>query len=193
MSKKFHRRDRTRLSGRNVVETLNDVLRVFNQGLPEDERLLPVKTPEDLFALRRTLSARSPIKDAFAGRTNRSVSSDGVGSNSGIQQALSTIATNAWRARHRMMRAQNGDAKEDTKRVIRHIEAVFDALNQIGVEVRDMEGRPYDSGMALKVVSFEPTPGLSKEEVSETIKPTITWQGKLIQMGEVIVGTPPAM
>jgi hypothetical protein len=44
--------------------------------------------------------------------------------------------------------------------------------------------------MALKVISFEQTPGLSREEIKETIKPSIIWQGRLLQTGEVIVGTP---
>jgi molecular chaperone GrpE (heat shock protein) len=77
------------------------------------------------------------------------------------------------------------------KRVYRHVEAIFEALKQMGVEYIDPVGRPYDSGMALKVVTFEPTPGLSKEEIKETVKPSVIWQGRLIQMGEVIVGTPP--
>ncbi len=189
MSKKYHRRDKTRLTSRNAVETLNDVLRAFNYALPEDERHLPVKTPRDLCALRLKLSAQSQARAGHAVEAKSSVANSDVIPPS-LVQALSTIATNTWRARHRIMNSDNGDAKEDMKRVVRHIDAVFDALSQIGVEVRDMQGRPYDAGMALKVISFEPTPGLSQEEVSETIKPTITWEGKLIQMGEVIVGIP---
>lgn len=189
MPKKLHRRDKTRLTSRNAVKTLNDVLRAFNHALPEDERFLPVKTPGDLYALRQKLSAQSLVK---AGHPVGAKSSDANGDAIpfSVVQAISTIATNTWRARNRMMNSDNGDAKEEMKRVVRHIDAVFDALSQIGVEVRDMQGRPYDAGMALKVISFEPTPGLSEEEVSETIKPTITWEGKLIQMGEVIVGIP---
>jgi hypothetical protein len=44
--------------------------------------------------------------------------------------------------------------------------------------------------MALNVVSFEPTSGLTSEEIKETIKPSVALHGRLIQMGEVIVGTP---
>jgi len=44
--------------------------------------------------------------------------------------------------------------------------------------------------MSLKVISFQPTPGLGRERVIETIKPTIYFKGKAIQMGEVIVGRP---
>jgi hypothetical protein len=44
--------------------------------------------------------------------------------------------------------------------------------------------------MSLKVVAFQPTPGIGRERVIETIKPTIYFKGKAIQMGEVIVGRP---
>jgi hypothetical protein len=107
-----------------------------------------------------------------------------------VLKAFATIATNAWRAKTKMVNPDTGEAKEEMKRVYRHIEAIFESLNQIGIDTIDPIGRVYDSGMALRVVSFEPTPGLSNEEITETIKPTVAWQGRLIQIGEVIVGTP---
>lgn len=105
-------------------------------------------------------------------------------------KTAANIVTNAWRAKLKMVDADTNEPTETMKRVYRHIEAIFDALKQMGIEHTDPAGRTYDSGMALKVVTFEPTPGLSKEEIKETIKPSVTWQGRLIQMGEVIVGTP---
>lgn len=106
------------------------------------------------------------------------------------EKSIATIATNAWRAKIKMVDSNTGEAKEDMRRVYRHIEAIFESLKGIGVETIDPTGRAYDSGMALKVISFEQTPGLSKEEIKETIKPSVSWQGRLIQIGEVIVGTP---
>lgn len=107
-----------------------------------------------------------------------------------IAKTFATIATNTWRAKVKMVDSGTGEAKEEMKRVYRHIEAIDESLKQIGVETIDPVGRAYDSGMALKVVTFEPTPGLSNEEIKETIKPSVAWQGRLIQIGEVIVGTP---
>jgi hypothetical protein len=109
-----------------------------------------------------------------------------------VVNAVAQIATNAWRAKMRMVNPDNGEPREDMSRVYRHVEAIFDTLHQLGVETTDPAGRNYHSGMALKVVTFEPTPGLSKEEIKETIRPSISWQGRLIQMGEVVVGTPVA-
>jgi len=179
----------TTLSARNAVETLNDLLRVVNKLLPESSKLIPVSTPKDLFALRQRIKGLSPITDVKTVKREAPVRQLDVDMKTVIS-ALSNIATNAWRARNKMIDSDNGETKEEMKRVYRHIEAQFDTLSQIGIEVRDLRGRPYDAGMALKVISFEPQPGLSKDEVVETIKPTVTWNGKLIQMGEVIVGTP---
>ncbi len=106
------------------------------------------------------------------------------------EKAIASLATNAWRAKVRMLDADTGEVKDDMKRVYRHIEAIVESLKQLGVETIDQTERNYDSGMALKVVSFEPTPGVSKETIKETIKPSVIWQGRLIQIGEIIVGTP---
>ena len=105
-------------------------------------------------------------------------------------KTAANIITNAWRAKVKMLDTDTNEPTEPMKRVYRHVEAIFDALKQMDVEHLDPVGRAYDSGMALKVITFEPTPGLSKEEIKETIKPSVTWRGRLIQMGEVIVGTP---
>jgi len=106
------------------------------------------------------------------------------------EKPLASLATNAWRAKARMLDTDTGEVKDDMKRVYRHIEAIVESLKQLGVETIDQTERNYDSGMALKVISFEPTPGVSKETIKETIKPSVIWQGRLIQIGEIIVGTP---
>ena len=101
-----------------------------------------------------------------------------------------SVATNAWRAKNKMVDAESSEPLDDMRRVYRHIEGIFNAFDELDLCTIDPTGKAYDSGMALKVISFEPTPGLSHEEITETIKPSITWQGRLLQTGEVIVGTP---
>jgi len=107
-----------------------------------------------------------------------------------ILKILASIATNAWRAERRIVDPDTNEPKGDMKLLYRDVNAIRKALELLGVKTIDPTGRAYDSGMALKVISFEPTPGFSKEQIKETIKPSVTWQGCLIQMGEVIVGTP---
>lgn len=105
--------------------------------------------------------------------------------------SIASIATQAWHAKNKMVDPETGEARDEMRRVYRHIENILDALKLIHVDIIDPIGRAYDSGMALKVISFEETPGFSKEEIKETLRPTIMLQERImIQMGEVIVGTP---
>jgi hypothetical protein len=78
------------------------------------------------------------------------------------------------------------------RRAYRHLESTWDALAQAGVQIRDHTGEPVPEGgiYALKTIAFQPTPGLSRETAIETIKPTIYYKDQMIQMGEVIIGTP---
>ena len=100
------------------------------------------------------------------------------------------IGTGLWRLRQKLVKPGTTQPLDEMRRPYRHLESVWDALAQAGVEIQDHTDKPFDSGMSLKVVSFQPTPGLGRERVIETIKPTIYFKGKSIQMGEVIVGIP---
>jgi hypothetical protein len=43
--------------------------------------------------------------------------------------------------------------------------------------------------MMVTVIAYEPSPTLQRNTIIETIKPTIFYDGKPIQIAEVIVGT----
>lgn len=105
-------------------------------------------------------------------------------------KALASIATNAWKARCKMVDDQSGEPREEMKRVYRHIEGIFDTFRELGLEVKDHTGDVFDYGLPLKVVTTQPTAGITKERVTETIKPTVYWQNRIIQMGEVVIATP---
>lgn len=100
------------------------------------------------------------------------------------------IATNAWRARAKMIDPASNEPYEAMARVYRHVENILEDIAKMGLRLWDPNGEIYDSGMALKVVAFQPTPGLQRERVLETIRPSVYWEDRLLQMGEVIVGTP---
>ncbi len=98
------------------------------------------------------------------------------------------MGTNFWRLQRRL--TAGGEAPQEMKRILRDVEAMDDALNQAGIEVKDHTGEKYVDGMALKVIVRQPAPGIECETVIETIKPTIYIGDNLIQRGEVIVGVP---
>jgi len=104
--------------------------------------------------------------------------------------ALAKIATNAWRLKSKMVDPETGETRDEMKRGYRYLEGICESLGDIGVETIDETGRAYDSGMALKVIGFDETAGLSREVIKETVKPTVRRQGRRVQMGEIIVGTP---
>ena len=164
------------------------VIKEFNIPLPEEQRLPMMLDETGLHSNRAEgnhLNAQTvQLSNAASSPQKMEVVSPS------FAKTFATIATNVWRAETKMVDSESGETKEEMKRVYRHIEAIIEALKQIGVETIDPVGRVYDSGMALKVVSFEQTSGLSNEEIKETIKPSVVCQGRLIQIGEVIVGTP---
>ncbi|WP_019633116.1 hypothetical protein [Actinomadura atramentaria] len=95
------------------------------------------------------------------------------------------LATSLWRLRTRV--AADPDAP---RAVVRHADTAWDALADAGVEVKDHLGDPFDPGLSLTVVAFQPTPGLAREQVIETIRPSVYLHGETLQTAEVIVGTP---
>lgn len=103
---------------------------------------------------------------------------------------LADIGTGLWRLRQKMVKPGTDQPLDEMRRAYRHLESVWDALVQAGAEIQDHTDKPFDPGMSLKVVSYQPMPGLGRERVIETIKPTIYFKGKAIQMGKVIVGRP---
>lgn len=105
-------------------------------------------------------------------------------------EVLVDLSTGLWRLRQKMHRPGTQQPLDEVKRAYRHLESVWDALAAAGVDIQDYSDCPFDPGMSLKVVSFQPTPGLSRDLIVETIKPSIYLKGKPIQMGEVIVATP---
>jgi hypothetical protein len=105
-------------------------------------------------------------------------------------KVMADLATNAWKAKTKMIDSSSGEARDEMKRVYRHIEAMFENFKEIGLEIKDHTGDAFDYGLPLAVVAAQPTQGISTERVIETLKPTIYWQERMIQMGEVIIATP---
>lgn len=98
------------------------------------------------------------------------------------------IGTVIWRLRRRL--PADSELAEQTRRISRDLESAWDTLRQGGIEIKDHSGEKYDGGMALHVIAFQPVVGLSREQIIETIKPTIYCNNKIVRMGDVIVGVP---
>jgi hypothetical protein len=103
---------------------------------------------------------------------------------------LAQLGTDLWRLRSKMIEPGTDRPLDSMRRAFRHLESAWDALAAEGVTVQDHTDTPFDAGLSLKVIAFQPTPGLASERIIETIKPSVYLKGQPIQMGEVIVGTP---
>jgi hypothetical protein len=107
-----------------------------------------------------------------------------------LSAALGGLATQVWRARSRIIDPATGEPREEMKRVHRHVEGALDVLKQMGLTMNDWVNQPYDAGLPVKVLTFQPTPGLSRDTILEAVRPTVIWKDRLLQLGEVIVGIP---
>ncbi|MGA3008137.1 MAG: hypothetical protein ABSE59_09630 [Opitutaceae bacterium] len=103
---------------------------------------------------------------------------------------IAEIATHVWRAKGKLVDPASGQPREETRRIYRHVESTLDVLAQMGVAIRDQLNEPYDPGLPVNVLTFQPTPGLSRDMIIEVVRPTVIWQERVLQLGEVVVGTP---
>lgn len=101
--------------------------------------------------------------------------------------AFAELATHVWRARNRLGSAP----PEVARRSLRHLEAAIETLRQLEVTSKDWLNEPYDPGLPLKVISFQPTAGLVRDTIIEVVRPAVFWQNRLMQSGEVVVGRSP--
>ncbi len=104
--------------------------------------------------------------------------------------SMAGLATQVWRSRNRIIDPATGEPREEMRRVHRHIEGAFEIFTEMGLSIKDWLNQPYDAGLPVKVLTFQPTPGIERDTVLEAVRPTVIWKDRLLQMGEVIVGIP---
>ncbi|MGA2032915.1 MAG: hypothetical protein ABSG68_11695 [Thermoguttaceae bacterium] len=109
-----------------------------------------------------------------------------------LARFLAEVGTNLWRLRLKMLQPGTDQPLEDMRRPYRHVQSMWDTLTQEGVDIHDHTGEIVPEGgvYGLKVLASQPTPGVGREMVLETIRPTIRYRKQTIQMGEVILAKP---
>lgn len=103
---------------------------------------------------------------------------------------LVDVANNAWKARGRLVGSGQGEQPPEFRRLERNIDAIIDSLATIEIVAQDHTGERFDFGLPIRVVASQPQPGIDRDVVTETIKPTVTFRGKILQRGEVVIATP---
>lgn len=108
-----------------------------------------------------------------------------------VAKLFRAAGTAVWKLEQRMLYAETKEPRDEYRRLWRHVEAIKDALTDIGVDIVDWTNKRYDEGMSLKVVSEEERPGTKESEIVETLLPTIRFRKQIqLQQGEVVVSRP---
>jgi len=100
------------------------------------------------------------------------------------------VATELWRLRTKLTKEGTDEPREEARRLFRHVASAWDVLSEAGVAIQHHTGQPFRSGLAVEVIAFQPTDGLSRETIIETVRPSIYFNGRPVQQGQIIVGTP---
>lgn len=158
---------------RPAIRDLRAALRQRRQ--PQEFRIRSSGWPPDALAALESLAQDGAARPASAADI------DGHAARS-----VADMVTNLWRLRRRMTTSENGLSRMTQ----RHLDATWDALEPAGIKVQDHLGDPFDPGLAISVVAYQPSPAVVREQVIDAVRPTIYLNGKIIQEGEVIVGTP---
>jgi hypothetical protein len=100
-------------------------------------------------------------------------------------ESLCSLSIECWRLRQL---SADPSATIDNN-VIGHIgRRIAQTLQGIGLETLDLSGRLYDSGMAPEVVEVIDAGKIEDAAiVDETISPIVTWRGRVLHAGQIIV------
>jgi len=103
---------------------------------------------------------------------------------------MAKIATGLWRAHRKMLVVGTHKPRDDMQRAFKHVQSVFRVLEDEQVRIRDHTGEPWIDGRAIDAIEYQPTPGLTREMITETIRPSVFCGEEHVQRAQVIVGTP---
>ncbi|WP_250280882.1 hypothetical protein [Frankia sp. CiP1_Cm_nod2] len=117
----------------------------------------------------------------------------GPGSGSGPcldEKALARAVTNLWKAQRKLAEEEEPSAR--ARQAARYLRACRDALAEAGLVVQDHDGDAFHPGRSIEVLAFQEDFSLDTEKVLETVRPSVYFQDRRVQMGQVIVGRPPS-
>jgi hypothetical protein len=137
------------------------------------------------------------INDAFAAIARERVAGAGSVSQDRGQdgeqaldaRALAGAGTSLWRARGKL--TQLKDDSRQARQTNRYLGETEAALAKAGLTIQDHTGDIYHSGLALEVVVMVEDPNVSEETIVETVRPSIYFDDRRIQEGQIVVGRPP--
>ncbi|MDO8682324.1 MAG: hypothetical protein Q7N50_02425 [Armatimonadota bacterium] len=108
-----------------------------------------------------------------------------------LLKLLSTVAIETWRMKRKLQRAQDTSGQVDVRGIQVSLDRMESGLREFGIECKDHTNQPYDGGMSLSVLAFEPSadPDARKDMITQTISPSVFIGGQLKRQGEVVVAS----
>lgn len=107
-----------------------------------------------------------------------------------ITKGLVAIANTYFRAKKKMLDPTSGEPHESMLRVYKDVDRIGRHLTEMGLHIKDHTGDVYDDGQPMKVITSNPRPDASRKYVLETLTPTIYWNDRIIQHGEIEIAVP---
>jgi len=107
-----------------------------------------------------------------------------------MMSLLADVGTGLWRIRKMLALAAKSKTEGELTSIYRPFDSTWNKLMQAGLEIKGHDGDIIKGGEALQIIAFQKSRSLNRDTVIETLRPTIHYRGKIVQMGEVIVGTP---
>lgn len=106
---------------------------------------------------------------------------------------ISSLAIEIWRLEKRFEKVKGDMTKGENSGIASigdEIQRIEDIFKRQEIEICEHTGETYNDGVSLKVLHIEEIDGLpeGKMQIIETIKPSVYLKGKVIFLGEVIVG-----
>ncbi|MDR3333233.1 MAG: hypothetical protein LBT08_11460, partial [Synergistaceae bacterium] len=106
-----------------------------------------------------------------------------------MSRFLVELGTGLWRIRRKIEGLSR--MPKEIRDALFSLESTWLSLSDGGVEIVDHVGT-VPSGNEARIVEVRDIPNLPREQVVETLKPTIILKGEVIQVGEVVMGRPAA-
>lgn len=107
--------------------------------------------------------------------------------------ALINLGIEHWRLSSWLAKLPSTDATAPARHASRRM---ADFLKLAELETRNMDGHPFDPGLAVHVVDTCDDPKLTAGNlvIAETLSPLVLWRGKVVKAAEVVThrGTGPA-
>ena len=112
-----------------------------------------------------------------------------------LSKAMIVIANQSWRMASAIRDSDSKEPKveltpQEIKKLSKAIEMVQETMVDLGIEIIDKQGMAFNAGMPEQVVTEEQQEALTGERILRTIRPTIMWNKRMVQPGQIDIAVP---